>query len=153
MYTGTFKNLYIIYSEEIKLEINGNQLPGELVCWKSLGTMLGLYSPDDVLVSAKTDKWLLMAATANSRQQLEKLTRQMNAFLGENDFLRFTNRILILATISFALFSSQHAVCLADIVVRSLFVHQQNGELLSWQQVKAPNNVQLWIKRVDEALA
>lgn len=46
--------------------------------------------------------------------------------------------------------SSNHAICLADIIVRCLFTKQDG--YIEWKEVNAANNVQLWLKRVDESL-
>jgi hypothetical protein len=63
---------------------------GELAIWKFIGSLLGIYSFDDLFVSLKNDKWLLDAVLIdNDQNKLDELSRRLNSYLGANDFLRF----------------------------------------------------------------
>jgi hypothetical protein len=71
----------------MRLNIGNVEILGEIAIWKFLGTLLGIYSSEDILVSSKTDKWLLTAALAGDN--FDSFSRELGAFLGVHDFLRF----------------------------------------------------------------
>ncbi|CAK5078294.1 unnamed protein product [Meloidogyne enterolobii] len=130
------KRMYILSDLSFLAKISGNgfDLVGELAIWKFIGSLLGLYSFNDASVSLKSDKWLLEASLLdNTRNNLDELSRRLNSYLGANDFL-----------------SSSHAICLADIVLRSRF--SKDYKLIEWNQIAAANNVQIWAKHIDSAL-
>lgn len=127
-------SIKISYGQEAKINGNGLDLVGELAIWKFIGSLLGLYSFDDQIISLKSDKWLLEASILdNTQNNLDELSRKMNSYLGSNDFL-----------------SSSHAICLADIVLRSRF--SKDCHLIEWDKIVAANNVQIWAKHIDSAL-
>nr|CAD2136488.1 unnamed protein product [Meloidogyne enterolobii] len=131
---GEAISIEISYGQKVKINGNGFDLVGELAIWKFIGSLLGLYSFNDASVSLKSDKWLLQASLLdNTRNNLDELSRQLNSYLGANDFL-----------------SSSHAICLADIVLRSRF--SKDYQLIEWNQIAAANNVQIWAKHIDCAL-
>uniref|UniRef100_A0A915MJK0 Uncharacterized protein n=1 Tax=Meloidogyne javanica TaxID=6303 RepID=A0A915MJK0_MELJA len=131
---GETISIEISYGQKAKLNANGFDLVGELAIWKFIGSLLGLYSFNDASVSLKSDKWLLEASLLdNTRNNLDELSRKLNSYLGANDFL-----------------SSSHAICLADIVLRSRF--SKDYQLIEWDKIAAANNVQIWAKHIDYAL-
>nr|CAD2202002.1 unnamed protein product [Meloidogyne enterolobii] len=131
---GETISIEISYGQKAKLNANGFDLVGELAIWKFIGSLLGLYSFNDASVSLKSDKWLLEASLLdNTRNNLDELSRKLNSYLGANDFL-----------------SSSHAICLADIVLRSRF--SKDYQLIEWNKIAAANNVQIWAKHIDLAL-
>ena len=86
--------LFYVYLYKIvflaKLKVKNLELFGDLAIWKFIGSLLGLYSFEDLFVSLKSDKWLLEAAILdNAQNNLDELSRHLNSYLGANDFLRF----------------------------------------------------------------
>ncbi|KAL3112862.1 hypothetical protein niasHT_017789 [Heterodera trifolii] len=120
-------------SDEISiLRKDQKQIEGEISVWKFIGSLVGIYCADDQSVNELTDHWLALASSV----QIDDLSRRISVHLGAHDFL-----------------SSQHAICLADLVLRCCFFDTKTNELLNWSSIKASNNVQLWAKRVDDAFA
>lgn len=116
-------------SGEVRLTTGGLTTPltERSAVWKLLAELLGLYSVDDPLTSTHTDRWLLEASAHLAGQlPLDELNRRLGAFLGRFDYLTTAN-----------------AVLLPDVVLRALFA---DGAQMA-------NNVELWTRRVDAALA
>ena len=47
-------------------------------------------------------------------------------------------------------FSSSKAICLPDLIIRSLY--NSNDCWISWDNLNVNNNVELWAKRIDNSL-
>ncbi|KAL3081773.1 hypothetical protein niasHS_011858 [Heterodera schachtii] len=121
-------------SNEISiLRKDQSKIEGDISVWKFIGSLVGIYCADDQSVNELADHWLSLASSA---VQIDDLSRRMSVHLGAHDFL-----------------SSQHAICLADLVLRCCFFDTKTTDLLNWSSIKASNNVQLWAKRVDDAFA
>jgi len=123
---------FIKGNEELRLtcQLEGLDISDELSIWKFLGTILGLYSSQDPLTCVLNDDWLLRAN--HPQLNVNEFTRELSRKLASSDFLCNTK-----------------AICLADLIIRSLF---NESEFTHWTQINVNNNVQLWIKRIDDNL-